>query len=196
MAISSQYIATNNFPAATSPGINERPKPALRALRAAPDNQASILGMQPTESPAGQSAHRAKEHNPSTKVTSAARMCLNEARAKDGYLVGLEDMEPEVARMIERGFLSSHAIMEQFDIMSVKFDDLKKELVALLESKLENARFETRGALTQQFTYLEETSSQNEVRFNKNKEMVENIQLQFQLLTFGQGPGKAGATPT
>lgn len=52
-----------------------------------------------------------------------------EKMARNGYLIGIDDLEPEVGKMIESGFLSSHQTAEKFEIMKVKFDDLKRELL-------------------------------------------------------------------
>jgi hypothetical protein len=52
---------------------------------------------------------------------------MNAIRAKNGYLVGFEDMEDHIVKMIQEAYLSSQRTVEQFEIIKRKFEDLKRE---------------------------------------------------------------------
>jgi len=42
---------------------------------------------------------------------------INALRAKNGYLVGFEDMEESIAKMIQRAYLNSFEVKEKFDLI-------------------------------------------------------------------------------
>ena len=72
---------------------------------------------------------------------------MNAVRAKNGYLVGYEDMEPHIVKTISKAYQNSYSMVEKFDIMKTEFDDLRKKIYELIDQKMEKVRFETRGAL-------------------------------------------------
>mmetsp|Transcript_21559 Transcript_21559/g.33204 ORF Transcript_21559/g.33204 Transcript_21559/m.33204 type:complete len:93 (+) Transcript_21559:352-630(+) len=84
---------------------------------------------------------------------------MNALRAKNGYLVGFEDMEENISKMIQKAYLNSFEIKEKFDLMKTEFSDLKKEVIEIIEHRMDRVRFETRGALQQQLTFIEESSA-------------------------------------
>ena len=74
---------------------------------------------------------------------------MNAVRAKNGYLVGFEDMEPHIVNTIKKAYQNSFSMVEKFDLMKTEFGDLRSRILELIDTKMEKVRFETRGALQQ-----------------------------------------------
>mgnify|MGYP001371429420 CR=1 FL=1 len=74
---------------------------------------------------------------------------MNAVRAKNGYLVGFEDMEDNIVEMIRTAHRNSYDTMERFDLMRTEFCDLKKEVGVQVDARMDKVRFETKGVLQQ-----------------------------------------------
>ena len=90
-------------------------------------------------------ANNADDH--SCENYSVQNLDMNAVRAKNGYLVGFEDMEPHIVKTIKKAYQNSFSMVEKFDLMKTEFDDLRRKIFELIDTKMEKVRFETRGAL-------------------------------------------------
>ena len=66
--------------------------------------------------------------------------------ADQGYLIGIEDMEPDCKEMILKGYTGSLEFKERIEIMTCNFKDLKRELLLLIQNRMDHIRHETKGA--------------------------------------------------
>ena len=53
---------------------------------------------------------------------------INADRKQNGYLVGFDDMEPDIDRMIREAHQNSFAILEKFDLIKVEFKQFKRDV--------------------------------------------------------------------
>lgn len=72
---------------------------------------------------------------------------MNAIRKKNGYLVGFEDMEMDVHKMIKKAYDNTYNILEKFEMMKVEIDVLKQSVSEQVNKKMETVRFETKGVL-------------------------------------------------
>ena len=66
--------------------------------------------------------------------------------------------------------------------MKVELGVLKNSVSEEVEKKMEKVRFETKGVLQQQLTFIEETTGHNHEHIHKNQHAVEKFELQIQLM--------------
>ena len=57
------------------------------------------------------------------------------------------DMTQDVQDLINKGASGTIEMQEKVSLLTVKFQELKRELVQIIEKKIDQIRFETRGAL-------------------------------------------------
>jgi hypothetical protein len=57
-------------------------------------------------------------------------------------------MEPDCKEMILKGYTGSLEFRERIEIMTVNFKDLKKEVLQMIEKRMDKIRHETRGAFS------------------------------------------------
>jgi hypothetical protein len=72
---------------------------------------------------------------------------MNMVRAQSGYLVGFEDMENEIVKMIKSSYKNSNELYNKIEVLSREFSYLSKEVNLKIDRKMQKVRNETKGAL-------------------------------------------------
>ena len=72
---------------------------------------------------------------------------INAERKQNGYLVGFDDMEKSIEKMIKEAHQNSFAILERFDLIRVEFKQFKKDVDDQIDKRMDKVRFETKGVL-------------------------------------------------
>lgn len=90
-------------------------------------------------------------------------------KTRGSYLIGSDDLEPELAQEIQIVGILSRKLNEEVDKLS-RQSDLLREFI-LQFNKEENSKFrhEVRTTLTEHFEYIKELHNQIESQMGKNR---------------------------
>ena len=151
----------------------------------APEKYVSISSPQASNGPLQIHQQISKEEPTSGADDNVSQITqeINRKRAKSGYLVGYEDMEPHVVKMIKDASSAGMRLDEQFQLSKVELKDFKRVLIDEMNKRMDKVRHETRGALEQLLTFIEENSKHSDGQLDLNRKLIEKFELQIQMMT-------------